>query len=126
MYDDLDLNDMDRSISGMRTLRIPDDEDIFWFLDYLREHWHQYYTRLIEEVKQGLNFMGSVNDGMSDADLSYAIRRSEEINKRNWEIHFALMYPADALSLEFEAFCKEHGIEEKEATIMLQGLGTMA
>jgi len=199
MYDDLDLNDMDRSISGMRTLRIPDDEDIFWFrddlhqpypisplgmttvqkhhawgyhvaaeetqlppskgghvkvfkgrvllgfeelkdeaeigrravefgklLDYLREHWHQYYTRLIEEVKQGLNFMGSVNDGMSDADLSYAIRRSEEINKRNWEIHFALMYPADALYFEFEAFCKEHGIEEKDATIMLKGLDTMA
>jgi pyruvate,water dikinase len=199
MYDDLDLNDMDRSISGMRTLRIPDDEDIFWFrddlhqpypisplgmttvqkhhawgyhvaaeetqlppskgghvkifkgrvllgfeelkdgaeigrravefgklLDYLRGHWHQYYTLLIEEVKQGLNFMGSVNDGMSDADLSYAIRRSEEINKRNWEIHFTLMYPADALYFEFEAFCKEHGIEEKDATIMLKGLDTMA
>jgi len=199
MYDDLDLNDMDRSISGMRTLRIPDDEDIFWFrddlhqpypisplgmttvqkhhawgyhvaaeetqlppskgghvkifkgrvllgfeelkdeaeigrraakfgilIDFLREHWDEYYTRLIEEVKQGLNFMGSVNDGMSDADLSYAIRRSEEINKRNWEIHFALMYPADALYFEFEAFCKEHGIEEKDATIMLKGLDTMA
>ena len=199
MYDDLDLNDMDRSISGMRTLRIPDDEDIFWFrddlhqpypisplgmttvqkhhawgyhvaaeetqlppskgghvkifkgrvllgfeelkdvaeigrraakfgilIDFLREHWDEYYTRLIEEVKQGLNFMGSVNDGMSDADLSYAIRRSEEINKRNWEIHFTLMYPADGLYFEFEAFCKEHGIEEKDATIMLKGLDTMA
>jgi pyruvate,water dikinase len=199
MYDDLDLNDMDRSISGMRTLRIPDDEDIFWFrddlhqpypisplgmttiqkhhawgyhvaaeetklppskgghvkifkgrvflgfeelkdgaeigrraaefvklLDYLRDDWDVYYTRHIEEVKQGLNFMGSVNDGMSDTDLSYAIRRSEEINKRNWEIHFALMYPADALYFEFEAFCKEHGIEEKDATIMLKGLDTMA
>lgn len=199
MYDNLDLNDMDRSISGMRTLRIPDDEDIFWFrddlhqpypisplgmttvqkhhawgyhvaaeetqlppskgghvkifkgrvllgfeelkdgaeikrraaefvklLDYLRDHWDVYYTRHIEEVKQGLNFMGSVNDGMSDADLSYAIRRSEEINKRNWEIHFTLMYPADALYFEFEGFCKEHGIEEKDATIMLKGLDTMA
>jgi pyruvate,water dikinase len=199
MYDDLDLNDMDRSISGMRTLRIPDDEDIFWFrddlhqpypisplgmttvqkhhawgyhvaaeetqlppskgghvkifkgrvllgfeelkdgaeigrragkfgmlLEFLREHWDEYYTRLIEEVKQGLHFMGSVNDGMSDTDLAYAIRRSEEINKRNWEIHFTLMYPADALYFEFEAFCKEHGLEEKDATIMLKGLDTMA
>jgi pyruvate,water dikinase len=199
MYDDLDLNDMDRSISGMRTLRIPDDEDIFWFrddlhqpypisplgmttvqkhhawgyhvaaeetqlppskgghvkifkgrvllgfeelkdeseigrravkfgmlLEFLREHWDEYYTRLIEEVKQGLNYMGSVNDGMSDADLAYAIRRSEEINKRNWEIHFSLMYPADALYFEFEAFCKEHGLEEKDATVMLKGLDTMA
>ena len=199
MYDNLDLNDMDRSISGLRTLRIPDDEDIFWFRDdlhqpypisplgmttvqkhhawgyhvaaeetklppskgghvkifkgrvflgfeelkdsaeigrravefgrllgYLREHWDEYYTRYIEEVKQGLNFMGSVNDGMSDVDLSHALRRSEEINRRNWEIHFALMYPADALYFEFEAFCKENGLEEKDATVMLKGLDTMA
>jgi len=199
MYDNLDLNDMDRSISGLRTLRIPDDEDIFWFrddlhqpypisplgmttvqkhhawgyhvaaeetklppskgghvkifkgrvflgfeelkdgaeigrraaefgklLDYLREHWDEYYTCHIEEVKQGLIFMGSVMDGMSDADLSYTLRRSEEINKRNWEIHFTLMYPADALYFEFEAFCKENGIEEKDATVMLKGLDTMA
>ncbi len=199
MYEKLNLDTHDRSISGLRTLRVPDDEDIFWFrddlhqpypisplgmttvqkhhawgyhvaaeetklppskgghvkifkgrvflgfeelkdgaeigrraaefgklLDYLREHWDEYYTRLIEEVKQGLNFMGSVNDGMSDADLSYAIRRSEEINKRNWEIHFTLMYPADALYFEFEAFCKENGIEEKDATVMLKGLDTMA
>lgn len=199
MYDNLDLNDMDRCISGLRTLRIPDDEDIFWFrddlhqpypisplgmttvqkhhawgyhvaaeetklppskgghvkifkgrvflgfeelkdgaeigrraaefgklLDYLREHWDEYYTRHIEEVKQGLIFMGSVNHGMSDGDLSYALRRSEEINKRNWEIHFTLMYPADALYFEFEAFCKENGVEEKDATVMLKGLDTMA
>jgi pyruvate,water dikinase len=199
MYDNLDLYDMDRSISGLRTLRIPDDEDIFWFRDdlhqpypisplgmttvqkhhawgyhvaaeetqlppskgghvkifkgrvflgfeelkdgaeigrravdfekllsYLREHWDEYYTCHIEEVKQGLSFMESVNDGMSDADLSYSLRRSEEVNKRNWEIHFTLMYPADALYFEFEAFCKEHGIEEKDATVMLKGLDTMA
>lgn len=199
MYDTLDLNDMDRSVSGLRTLRIPDDEDIFWFrddlhqpypisplgmttiqkhhawgyhvaaeelklppskgghvkifkgrvflgfeglkdeaeigrraiefgkfLDDLKEHWEEYYTRLIDEVKQGLNFMDSVNDGMSDADLSHALRRSEEINKRNWEIHFALMYPADALYFEFEAFCKQHGIEEKDLAVMIKGVDTMA
>ena len=199
MYDNLDLNDMDRSISGLRTLRIPDDEDIFWFrddlhqpypisplgmttvqkhhawgyhvaaeetklppskgghvkifkgrvflgfeelkdgaeigrraaefgrlLDFLREHWDEYYTRHIEEVKQGLSFMGSVNDRISDTDLSHALRRSEEINKRNWEIHFTLMYPADALYFEFEAFCKENGMEEKDAAVMLKGLDTMA
>lgn len=199
MYDNLDLNDMDRSISGLRTLRIPDDEDIFWFrddlhqpypisplgmttiqkhhawgyhvaaeetklppskgghvkilkgrvflgfeelkdgaeigkralefgklLDDLRDHWDEYYQRRIEEVKQGLSFMGSVNDGMSDGDLAHALRRSEEINKRNWEIHFTLMYPADGLYFEFEAFCKENGLEEKDATVMLKGLDTMA
>jgi pyruvate,water dikinase len=70
--------------------------------------------------------MGSVNDGFSDTDLAYAFRRSEEINKRNWEIHFILMYPADALYFEFEAFCKGHGLEEKGFTLMLKGLDTMA
>jgi pyruvate,water dikinase len=95
-------------------------------LDYCKSHWDEYYTHHIEEVKQGLNFMASVNDGMSDSDLHHALRRSEEINKRNWEIHFTLMYVADALYFGFEAFCKEHGLEEKNFTGMLKGLETMA
>jgi len=193
------LDAFDRSISSLRTLRMPEDGDIFWFrddlhqpyaicplgmttiqkhhawgyhvaaeqtklptsrgshvkiykgrvflgfeeikdeaeiqkratefgklLDYCRANWSEYYTHYIEEVKQGLNFMASVNDGMSDTDLHHALRRSEEINLRNWEIHFALMYPADALYFEFEGFCKQHGLEEKEFTIMLKCLDTMA
>lgn len=199
MYERLNLDTHDRSISGLRTLRVPEDEDIFWFrddlhqpypisplgmttiqkhhswgyhvaaeetklppskgghvkiykgrvflgfegitdpeeigkraiefgrlLEYCRKNWDEYYNRHIEEVKQGLQFMASVNEGMSDHDLHYALRRSEEINKRNWEIHFTLMYVADALYFEFEGFCKEHGLEEKDFTIMLKGLETMA
>ncbi len=199
MYEKLNLDTHDRSISGLRTLRIPEDEDIFWFrddlhqpypisplgmttiqkhhswgyhvaaeetklppskgghvkvykgrvflgfegitdaeeidrraaefgklLNYCKTHWDEYYSRHIEEVKQGLNFMASVNDGMSDHDLHYALRRSEEVNKKNWEIHFTLMYVADALYFEFEAFCKEHGLEERDFTGMLKGLETMA
>jgi hypothetical protein len=40
----------------------------------------------IDEVKQGLTFMASVNDRMGDTDLHHALRRAEAINRRNWEI----------------------------------------
>jgi pyruvate,water dikinase len=195
----LNLNEYDRSVSSLRTLRPSADEDIFWFRDdlhqpypisplgmttiqkhhawgyhvaaeitrlpgskgghvkiykgrvylgfegltdpeeirrraeefkklieYCMTNWDEYYTRHIDEVREGLSFMGSVNDGMSDSDLHSAIRRSEEINMRNWEIHFTLMYPADAIYFEFENFCKQHGLEEKDAVVMLRGLDTMA
>ena len=199
MYDKLNLDTHDRSISSLRTLRMPEDSDIFWFrddlhqpfpisplgmttiqkhhawgyhvgaeltklppskgghvkihkgrvmlgfealtdpdeigrraaefgrlLEYCGAHWDEWYNRHIDEVKEGLNFMASVNDGMSDTDLYNAIKRSEAINKRNWEIHFTTMYMADVLYFGFEGFCKEHGLEEKDFTIMLKGLDTMA
>ena len=193
------LDSYDRSISSLRTLRMPEDGDIFWFrddlhqpypicplgmttiqkhhawgyhvaaeqtklptsrgshvkiyqgrvflgfveikdkeeiqrrsvefgklLDYCRAHWDEYYTGYIEEVKQGLNFMAGVDDIMSDAELLHALQRSEEINLRNWEVHFALMYPAFALYFEFADFCQQRGLDEKEFTTMLKGLDTMA
>jgi pyruvate, water dikinase len=199
MSEKLSLDAIDRSISSLRSLRIPEDKDIFWFrddlhqpypisplgmttiqkhhswgyhlaaeelqlphskgghvkvfkgrvllgfeeikdtkeierraaefgklLDSLKTNWDAYYTRYIDEVKQGLAFMRSVNDGMSDSDLHYVLCRSEQINMRNWEIHFKLMYPADALYFEFENFCLQHGLEEKDFAVMLQGLDTMA
>ncbi|MGD0232033.1 MAG: hypothetical protein ABSC19_17035, partial [Syntrophorhabdales bacterium] len=181
MDDKLNLDTHDRSISSLRTLRMPEDNDIFWFrddlhqpfpisplgmttiqkhhawgyhvgaevtklppskgghvkiykgrvmlgfealsdpdeigkraaefgrlLDHCGAHWDEWYNSYIDEVKQGLNFMASVNDGMSDTDLYNAIKRSEAINKRNWEIHFTCMYMADVLYFGFEGFCKEH------------------
>jgi len=199
MSEELGLNAIDRSISGLRSLRMPEDEDIFWFrddlhqpypisplgmttiqkhhswgyhvaaeelklphskgghvkiykgrvllgfeeikdakeierraaefgrlLDHLKTNWDDYYARYIDEVKQGLTFMRSVNDLMSNIDLHHMLCRSEQINGRNWEIHFMLMYPADALYFEFENFCREHGLKEKDFTTMLQGLDTMA
>ena len=199
MYDKLNLDTHDRSISSMRTLRMPEDGDIFWFrddlhqpypicplgmttiqkhhawgyhvgaevtklppskgghvkiykgramlgfeaitdpdevakratefnklLEYCRPNWDTFYNGYIDEVKQGLVFMASVNDGFSDTDLHQALRRSEAINKRNWEIHFIVMYVADMLYFGFEAFCKEHGLAEKDFTVMLKGLDTMA
>src|SRR5271157_110386 len=199
MPDHINLDTHDRSISSLRTLRLPEDGDIFWFrddlhqpypicplgmttiqkhhawgyhvgaevtklppskgghvkiykgramlgfealtdpnevarraaefnklLEYCRPNWDSFYNTYIDEVKQGLIYMASVHDGFSDTDLHQALRRSEAINRRNWEIHFITMYVADMLYFGFEAFCKEHGLAEKEFTVMLKGLDTMA
>ena len=37
MYDKTNLDTHDRSISSLRTLRMPEDEDIFWFRDDLHQ-----------------------------------------------------------------------------------------
>ena len=37
MYDKSNLDTHDRSISSLRTLRMPEDEDIFWFRDDLHQ-----------------------------------------------------------------------------------------
>jgi pyruvate,water dikinase len=199
MSDRFNLDLHDRSISSMRTLRMPEDGDIFWFrddlhqpypisplgmttiqkhhawgyhvgaeytklpptkgghvkihkgrvmlgfealtdpdeigkraaefgklLEYCTNHWDEFYTRHIDEVKEGLVLMASVTGGMSDRDLHQALRRSEAINKRNWEIHFTCMYMADVLYFGFEDFCKKRKLEEKDSTLMLKGLDTMA
>lgn len=199
MYDKLNLDTHDRSISGLRTLRLPEDGDIFWFrddlhqpypisplgmttiqkhhawgyhvgaevtklppskgghvkihkgrvmlgfealadpneigeraaefgrlLEYCSVNWDDWYNRHIDEVKQGLVLMASVNDAMSDTDLHRGLVRSEAVNKRAWEIHFTCMYVADVLYFGFEDFCKKHGLEEKDFTVMLKGLDTMA
>jgi pyruvate,water dikinase len=199
MSDRFNLDLHDRSISSLRTLRMPEDGDIFWFRDDLHQpypisplgmttiqkhhawgyhvgaeytklpptkgghvkiykgrvllgfealtdpdeigkraaefgkilercaaDWDGFYNGYIDEVKEGLNFMAGVNDSMSDKDLHQALRRSEAINKRNWEIHFICMYMADVLYFGFEDFCKKRGMEEKDFTLMLKGLDTMA
>ncbi len=199
MSEKINLDTHDRSISSLRTLRMPEDNDIFWFrddlhqpypisplgmttvqkhhawgyhvgadavklppskgghvkihkgrvmlgfeaiadpeevsrrsvefnrvLEYVRSNWDEWYNGHIDEVKQGLILMGSVNDGMSDADLHRTLVRAEALNKRAWEIHFICMYVTDVLYFGFEAFCKQHGLEEKDFTGMLKGHDTMA
>jgi pyruvate,water dikinase len=120
-----------RVMLGFEALTDPDEigrraAEFGRLLEYCAVNWDEWYNGHIDEVKQGLNFMASVNDDMSDADLHHAIRRSEAINKRNWEIHFTCMYVADVLYFGFEGFCKAQGLAEKDFTIMLKGLDTMA
>ena len=36
------------------------------------------------------------------------------------------MYPADTIYLDFEAFCKAHGVEEKDFVNLLKGFNSMS
>jgi pyruvate,water dikinase len=90
------------------------------------DYWDEYYRRYIDEVVANLNTLAAVDpDRLLTAHLLDYLRKTETINRRHWEIHFILMYPADAIYLEFESFCKEYGLEEKEFVTMLKGFTGM-
>lgn len=186
---------LDRSISSLRTLRLPEDEDIFWFrddlhqpypispfgmttvqkhhawsyhhasnkvklpgtkgahvkiykgrvylgfeiitdekqinerlqefgkqLEYCTDYWNEFYAGYIEEVISELNVVDSVKaDQLKDSQLLEYMKWANEMNRRNWEIHFTTMYMADAVYFGFEDFCKQRGLEEQEFTVMLRG-----
>lgn len=87
-----------------------------------KDDWDNFYNGYIDEVKAGLAELEAVDaDRLSPADLLRYLRRTDDIDRRNWEIHFILMYPADAIYLEFEQFCKEHGLDEQGFVPMLCG-----
>ncbi|SEM11388.1 PEP-utilising enzyme, mobile domain [Syntrophus gentianae] len=95
-------------------------------VERVAKDWDGFYKKCIDEVKENLSFMGTLNDNLSDTILHAALRRAEKGNKRNWELHFIMMYLADVLYFEFENFCKQHDLAEKDFTGMLKGLETMA
>ena len=90
------------------------------------DHWDEYYQNLISEVisepRHAERRRHRQADPCPPADASGA---RETLNRRNWEIHFSLMYPADAIYFAFEGFCKEHGMDEKDFIIMLRGFTSM-
>lgn len=95
-------------------------------LDYCRDHWDEFYNGYIEEVSSGLATLAAVDgDRLTTPHLLDLLRKAEEVNRRNWEIHFILMYPADTLYLEVEAFCKEHGLGEGDYIDLLKGFKGM-
>jgi pyruvate,water dikinase len=78
-------------------------------------------------VKANLASLGAVDaDRLTTPHLLDYLLKTEEINRRHWEIHFILMYPADTIYLQFEAFCKAHGIEEKDFVDLLKGFNSMS
>jgi pyruvate,water dikinase len=96
-------------------------------VEYCKEHWEEYYGGYITEVKANLASLAAVNaDRLTTAHLLDYVKKSEEINRRHWEIHFILMYPADTIYLEFEAFCLSHGVEEKDFVNLLKGFNSMS
>lgn len=96
-------------------------------IDYCMDHWDEYYKGYIQEVIKNLDTLNGVDtDKLIFPHLLEHLKRAERLNRRNWEIHFSLMYPADAVYFTFEDYCKKHGVEEKDLVIMLRGFESIA
>jgi phosphohistidine swiveling domain-containing protein len=96
-------------------------------VEHCTDHWVEYYGGYIAEVAANLASLSAVDgDRLTTSHLLDYLHKSEEINRRHWEIHFILMYPADTIYLGFEAFCVAHGIEEKDFVNLLKGFNTMS
>ena len=91
------------------------------------DHWLEFYAGYISEVIANLASLGAVDgDRLTTPHLLDYLQKTEEVNRRHWEIHFILMYPADTIYLQFEAFCKAHGVEEKDFVDLLKGFNSMS
>ncbi|MDP6841503.1 MAG: PEP-utilizing enzyme [Rhodospirillales bacterium] len=95
-------------------------------VEYCIDNWDEYYQKYIDEIVANIDALElDKADSLSTPELLENLKKSEQMNRRAWEIHFILMYPADALYLEFEAYCKELGIEEKDFVTLLKGFDSM-
>jgi pyruvate,water dikinase len=94
---------------------------------YCIDHWDEYYQKLIQEVISNLDTLNGVDtDKLILPHLLEHFRRAEKLNRKNWEIHFRLMYPADAVYFAFEDYCNKRGVEEKDFVNMLTGFESIA
>jgi pyruvate,water dikinase len=96
-------------------------------VEHVTDHWDEFYGGYIAEVIANLASMAAVDaDHLTTPHLLDFLIKSEAANRRHWEIHFILMYPADTIYLDFEAFCKSHGVEEKDFVNLLKGFNSMS
>ena len=94
-------------------------------IDRCKDDWNGFYRGYIDEVSANLASIAAVDaTQLTTGHLLDLLRKAEEANRRHWEIHFILMYPADTIYLEFEALCKQHGLEEKDFVHMLTGFSS--
>lgn len=95
-------------------------------VEYCMNNWAEYYSGYIAEVSAGTSTLAAVDTGrITNSHLADLLRRADEVNRRNWEIHFILMYPADAIYLRFEEFCKANGLDEMGMIALLTGFHGM-
>ncbi len=95
-------------------------------IEELKDNWDDYYRKHIDEIVANIAALDIEKaDQLSTPELLDHLRKSEEMNRRAWEIHFILMYPADGLYLQFEEYCKEMGLQEKDFVTMLKGFDSM-
>lgn len=95
-------------------------------VEYCKDNWEEYYRKHIDEIVRNIHDLGVDRaDRLSTPQLLDLLTRAEQMNRRAWEIHFLLMYPADGLYLQFEAYCRDLGLEEKDFVEMLKGFEGM-
>ena len=95
-------------------------------VESLKDNWDAYYRKYIDEITANIQALEIEKaDRLSTPALLEHLQRAEAMNRRAWEIHFILMYPADGLYLQFEGYCKELGLDEKAFVDMLKGFGGM-
>lgn len=95
-------------------------------VEHCVDNWDEYYGKYIGEIVANIDALElDKADGLSNGELLENLKQAEQMNRRAWEIHFILMYPADALYLEFEAYCQKFGLEEKDFVTMLKGFDGM-
>ncbi|NLT34463.1 MAG: hypothetical protein GXX83_00980 [Gaiellales bacterium] len=96
-------------------------------VEYCIDNWESYYRELIGEVQRNLDTLNGVDtDKLILEHLYEHLLRAERLNRRNWEIHFSLMYPADSVYFAFLEFLSKHGVEEKDAIVMVRGFDSIA
>jgi pyruvate,water dikinase len=96
-------------------------------VEHVTDHWGEFYGGYIDEVIANLASLAAVDaDRLTTPHLLDFLIKSEAANRRHWEIHFILMYPADTIYLDFEAFCTSHGVEEKDFVNLLKGFNSMS
>lgn len=103
------------------------ESEFIKLVEYCLDHWEDYYNEYIQEVTRNLDTVTAVNtEKLLPEHLLEHLKKAEEINRRNWEIHFTLMYPADAVYFMFENYCGKHGWEEQQFILMLKGFDSIA
>ncbi len=94
---------------------------------YCLDNWDEYYKTYIKEVTASLDTLNGVDtDKLIMPHLLEHLKRAEQINRRNWEIHFTLMYPADAVYFTVEDYFAKRDMEEKDFIMMLRGFHSIA
>ncbi|BBO85978.1 hypothetical protein DSCO28_65440 [Desulfosarcina ovata subsp. sediminis] len=96
-------------------------------VEHCIDNWDEHYQKYIKEVMASLDTLNGVDtDKLIMPHLVEHLKRTEQINRRNWEIHFTLMYPADAVYFTAEAFFEKRGLEEKDLIVLLRGFQSIA
>lgn len=103
------------------------EEKFAQIVDYVIDHWDEWYAEKISKVKAELDNISCIDaDRLKLEDLFHYIQRAEAMSRRNWELHFEMMYVADAIYLGFESLCLKYGLGEIDFTTMLKGIGETA